>query len=70
MQNHIIRALINNITTNKNKDWHAKKLLSYIGPTNYKLWLHTVNQEFHGPTPDVLFGKNTRLYRMRIKVHY
>lgn len=43
MQNHIIRALINNNTTNKNKGWHAKKLLSYLRPTNYKLWLRTVN---------------------------
>lgn len=63
-----LKALINNNTTNKNKGWHAKKLLSYLGPTNSSCGYNTVHQAFDESTPDVLFGKNTRLYRMRIKV--
>lgn len=57
-------SLINNKRTIKNKSWHAKKLLSYLGPTKWSCgYVHTVHVAHEEATPDVDLAK-TRLYKL------
>lgn len=59
-----LQVLINSTQLTKTKVGMQKKLLSYLGSTH---WSYTQYIR-HFMRPDRLFGKNTRLYRLRFKV--